>query len=307
MRWCSMRKFGLGMVVLVFCLICLPFNLAQAAAKINLAIDGVIVPAERTAENTTNFYLEARPQLRSNSVFVPVLVASEILGADVIWDNPNINIKYEDVAINLTVGSRMADVDGRKITLPAAPYVNSGYTYVPIRFVAEAFNCDVEWSAKNNLVNIKTKPWELDGQQIIGVTWLENMTGYDMIYELNSPYFAQRFYQMTLLGLGEEVDAPADFGNLMAEQFADDAYNTTHYRLDKRIILMVNEDTYAWAMKYYYLDRGNAEHKGLININDKWYTLNPGLMSDLIALFQVTDASRLEGYKEYKAVWQRCY
>ena len=96
MRWCSMRKFGLGMVVLVFCLICLPFNLAQAAAKINLAIDGVIVPAERTAENTTNFYLEARPQLRSNSVFVPVRVVSEILGADVIWDNPNINIKYED-------------------------------------------------------------------------------------------------------------------------------------------------------------------------------------------------------------------
>ena len=30
MRWCSMRKFGLGMVVLVFCLICLPCFCAGA-------------------------------------------------------------------------------------------------------------------------------------------------------------------------------------------------------------------------------------------------------------------------------------
>ena len=155
MRWCMMRKIVLCMVFIC----CLPFTSAQAEAKIDLAIDGVMVPTERTEENNTPFYLEARPQMRSNSVFVPVRVVSEILGADVSWENPNINIKYEDMTINLTVGSRTAYNGTQKITLPAAPYVRNGYTYVPIRFVAEAFNCDVEWQAKKNLVNIKIRQY----------------------------------------------------------------------------------------------------------------------------------------------------
>ena len=298
MRWCMMRKIVLCMVVIC----CLPFTSAQAAAKIDLAIDGVIVPTERTEENNTPFYLDARPQMRSNSVFVPVRVVSEILGGDVSWENPNINIKYEDLTINLTVGSRTAYRGEQKITLPAAPYVRGGYTYVPIRFVAEAFDCDVEWQAKKNLVNIKIRPWVFDDYDISGAVWLENMTGYSMTYELNSPYFAQRFYQIILAGLGDEVVVPTDFGDLMAEQFADDTYNTTHYRLDKTILFMADEYNYVFAMRYYYLDRGQAEHKSLICINNKWYTLKPNLINDLITWFQVTETARLDGYKEYKAL-----
>ncbi len=143
-----MKKF---MIIMLALLMFIAPAQAQAAAKINLAIDGLVVPSERVEGNNTSFHLEARPQMRSNSVFVPVRVVSEILGADVSWENPNINIKYEDMTINLTVGSRTAYKGEQKITLPAAPYVRSGYTYVPIRFVAEAFDCDVEWQSKKNI------------------------------------------------------------------------------------------------------------------------------------------------------------
>ena len=86
--------------------------------------------------------------MRSNTVFVPVRVVSEIMGAEVRWQEPEISIKLADTDIKLTLGSRTAVKNGQEMKLPAAPYERGGYTYVPIRFVAEAFDCDVEWQAK---------------------------------------------------------------------------------------------------------------------------------------------------------------
>lgn len=299
MRWCSMREFVLGMVVL--CLLCLPLTTAQAAAKINLAIDGVIVPAERTAENSTNFYLEARPQLRSNSVFVPIRVVSEILGADVIWDNPNISIKYEDVAINLTVGSRTADVDGRKVSLPSAPYVRGGYTYVPIRFVAEAFDCDVEWSAKKNLVNIKTKPWDLNGQQIVGVARGNNMGTREIKRQTDSPYFAKVIYQMILQNLGEEIAEP-NYSWLVPEYFEGD--NSVCYMLEWIYFMLIDDDTAAQRIELYSLCRGQSEDKYVLKLDNKWYAVPESLSNDLYYLFEESDNFGFDYYKKYNLLGQ---
>ena len=56
-----MKRFNYFLAVLLV-LLTLPGQ-AWAAAKIDLAFDGVLVPTERTEENTTPFYLEARPQI----------------------------------------------------------------------------------------------------------------------------------------------------------------------------------------------------------------------------------------------------
>ncbi len=299
MRWCSMREFVLGMVVL--CLLCLPLTTAQAAAKINLAIDGVIVPAERTAENSTNFYLEARPQLRSNSVFVPIRVVSEILGADVSWENPNINIKYEDMTINLTVGSRTAYNGTQKITLPAALYVRNGYTYVPIRFVAEAFNCDVEWQAKKNLVNIKIKPWELNGQQIVGLARSMNMGTREVTRQADSPYFAKAIYQKIKEALAEEIAEP-NYSWLVPEYFEGD--DSICYMLDWVYFMLVDEDNAALRIELYSLCRGQSEDKYVLKLDNKWYAVPESLSNDLYYLFEESDNFGFDYYKKYNLLGQ---
>ncbi len=297
MRWCMMRKIVLCMVVIC----CLPFTSAQAAAKIDLAIDGVIVPTERTEENNTPFYLDARPQMRSNSVFVPVRVVSEILGADVSWENPNINIKYEDLTINLTVGSRTAYRGEQKITLPAAPYVRGGYTYVPIRFVSEAFNCDVEWQAKKNLVNIKISPWELNGQQIVGVAQGMNMGTREVKRQANSPYFAKAIYQKIKEELGEEIVEP-NYSWLVPEHFEGD--NSLCYMLDWVYFMLVDEDNAALRIELYSLCRGQSEDKYVLKLDNKWYAVPESLSNDLYSLFEQSDNFGFEYYKQYNLLGQ---
>ena len=297
MRWCMMRKIVLCMVVIC----CLPFTSAQAAAKIDLAIYGVIVPTERTEENNTPFYLDARPQMRSNSVFVPVRVVSEILGADVSWENPNINIKYEDLTINLTVGSRTAYRGEQKITLPAAPYVRGGYTYVPIRFVAEAFDCDVEWQAKKNLVNIKIRPWELNGQQIVGVAQGMNMGTREVTRQANSPYFAKAIYQKIKEELGEEIVEP-NYSWLVPEHFEGD--NSICYMLDWVYFMLVDEDNAALRIELYSLCRGQSEDKYVLKLDNKWYAVPESLGNDLYYLFEESDNFGFDYYKKYNLLGQ---
>ena len=301
MRWCMMRKIVLCMVVIC----CLPFTSAQAAAKIDLAIDGVVVPTERVEGNNTPFYLEARPQMRSNSVFVPVRVVSEILGGDVSWENTNINIKYEDVTINLTVGSRAAYRGEQKITLPAAPYVRGGYTYVPIRFVAEAFNCDVEWQAKKNLVNIQTRPWELNGQPVVGAVFFVNANTHALIYPMNSPYMAGQMYQKILALRGEEVAAPENYGTTL-HKYVEGTEAPNFYYQSNVYYFLIDEDNAVSAPEVYHLLSDSNEIPNpdiyLLHMDGKWYDVAPDIIEQLYGWVVVNDYEQLDYYRTYNVL-----
>lgn len=56
--------------------------------------------------------------------------------------------------INITIGSRKASVNGKTKTLDVAPRAENGVTLVPIRFVAEALGCEVEYNAKTKEITI---------------------------------------------------------------------------------------------------------------------------------------------------------
>ncbi len=297
-----MKKF---MIIMLALLMFIAPVQAQAAAKIDLAIDGVVVPTERVEGNNTLFYLEARPQMRSNSVFVPVRVVSEILGADVSWENTNINIKYEDVTINLTVGSRAAYRGEQKITLPAAPYVRGGYTYVPIRFVAEAFNCDVEWQAKKNLVNIQTRPWELNGQPVVGAVFFVNANTHALIYPMNSPYMAGQMYQKILALRGEEVAAPENYGTTL-HKYVEGTEAPNFYYQSNVYYFLIDEDNAVSAPEVYHLLSDSNEIPNpdiyLLHMDGKWYDVAPDIIEQLYGWVVVNDYEQLDYYRTYNVL-----
>ena len=297
-----MKKF---MIIMLALLMFIAPVQAQAAAKIDLAIDGVVVPTERVEGNNTPFYLEARPQMRSNSVFVPVRVVSEILGADVSWENTNINIKYEDVTINLTVGSRAAYRGEQKITLPAAPYVRGGYTYVPIRFVAEAFNCDVEWQAKKNLVNIQTRPRELNGQPVVGAVFFVNDNTHALIYPMNSPYMAGQMYQKILALRGEEVAAPENYGTTL-HKYVEGTEAPNFYYQSNVYYFLIDEDNAVSAPEVYHLLSDSNEIPNpdiyLLHMDGKWYDVAPDIIEQLYGWVVVNDYEQLDYYRTYNVL-----
>ncbi len=85
----------------------------------------------------------------SNGVtFVPVRVISESFGKEVKWDADSQKVTVEN--IELTIGSKTALVGGTKVELQAAPFVQGGTTYVPLRFIAENLDKEVGYVQKNN-------------------------------------------------------------------------------------------------------------------------------------------------------------
>jgi hypothetical protein len=60
-----------------------------------------------------------------------------------------------DMEIILEIGSKTAYVNDKQVELDVAPFIESGRTFVPVRFLAEALGCEVEWDKLTESVIIR--------------------------------------------------------------------------------------------------------------------------------------------------------
>ena len=119
--------------------------------EIKIAIDGDYID------------FDVAPQIINNRTMVPLRAIFESLGADVEWDNDTqtvIAVK-DDITVTTTIGSTIMYVNNTKKIIDTAPIIISGRTLIPVRFIAEAFDCEVEWDGDNNIVDI-TSSYETD-------------------------------------------------------------------------------------------------------------------------------------------------
>ncbi|MCK5848695.1 MAG: copper amine oxidase N-terminal domain-containing protein [Caldisericia bacterium] len=54
-------------------------------------------------------------------------------------------IEKPKIIIKLSIGLKTATINGEEVILDEAPYINNGTTMVPLRFIGEAFNAEIEW------------------------------------------------------------------------------------------------------------------------------------------------------------------
>lgn len=59
--------------------------------------------------------------------------------------------------IKLTIGSKTADVDGKPVDMPAAPYIRLDRLLVPVRAVADALGCAVTWDAASGTATLTSE------------------------------------------------------------------------------------------------------------------------------------------------------
>jgi len=85
--------------------------------------------------------------IENDRTLVPLRFISETLGAQVDWDNATRKVTITDGGnkIELVIGNNKPTLNGKVVQIDVAPKIFSDYTYVPLRFVAEALNCTVEW------------------------------------------------------------------------------------------------------------------------------------------------------------------
>lgn len=104
--------------------------------------------------------MDTVPVNKEGNIFVPIRVISESLGKAVSWKvntDKSINIIITDATtkVELNTGSNIMYKNGTKVILNFAPYIDSNSrTLVPIRAIAEAFKCKIDWIQAESKVMI---------------------------------------------------------------------------------------------------------------------------------------------------------
>ena len=121
--------------------------LAGNCLAIDLVIDG------------EKLELDVPPQLVEQRTLVPLRAIFEKLGATVEWDQATQTAtatKGTDV-VQITIDSTTAYVNGQAQTLDVPAMAIDGRTLVPVRFVSESLQADVQWIQESQTVQITTQ------------------------------------------------------------------------------------------------------------------------------------------------------
>ena len=114
-------------------------------------VEFVIGKSEYTADGET-LRFEAAPYIQSNRAYLPVRFVAEALGASVEWDAGTgiATLRSEEAVLTLSAGSRTLTIDGEPVQMDAAPEIVSNRMMCPVRHIAEALNCKVDWIGNEN-------------------------------------------------------------------------------------------------------------------------------------------------------------
>lgn len=95
----------------------------------------------------------------NGSTFIPLRGVLENMGAVLKWDGKTQTVTITKGATNikLVIGSKTVHVNGKAQALSVAPFLEKGYTFVPLRFISETFGAKVSWNAKEYIASIDTK------------------------------------------------------------------------------------------------------------------------------------------------------
>lgn len=109
--------------------------------------------------NGRRILFDADPMLVNGRTMVPVRAIFEALGATVTWDNNTrtaVGI-LGDTTIKITIDQAYLLKNGEQVSLDSPALLSSGRTYVPVRAIAESYNCNVDWINDTKTVTIISK------------------------------------------------------------------------------------------------------------------------------------------------------
>jgi hypothetical protein len=151
-------------------------RIARVSASVLLLV-GLLAQPALAAESQIEVVLQGapvqfdtEPLIENNRTLVPLRALSERLGFTVGWDaaTQQITLTKAERTVILWVGQTEASVDGRSLTLEAAPKIVGDRTFVPLRFIAEQLGAKVYWDGGRR--QVRTTP--ADASDPEALSWL---------------------------------------------------------------------------------------------------------------------------------------
>jgi sugar lactone lactonase YvrE len=101
------------------------------------------------------FGIYGRPAYISHGrALVPVRYLADALGAQTTWDAAanKVTISRGSDSVVLFIGSSVIATNGTSSLMDVTARIQDGRTYVPARYIAEAFGCSVAWNADDQTI-----------------------------------------------------------------------------------------------------------------------------------------------------------
>lgn len=101
-----------------------------------------------------------QPIIIENRTLVPLRSVLEKMGASVFWDSAERKVsitKDSDTVIFEINSNFITKNSSEKIEIDVPAKIINNFTMIPIRAIAQAFNCTVEWEASTKTINIYTQ------------------------------------------------------------------------------------------------------------------------------------------------------
>lgn len=98
--------------------------------------------------------------ITNGRTFLPIRAVIEAMGGEVEWRNSDkrVSIYLNNKTIHLWIGNKTAKVNGSNKETDVAPYISdSGRTMLPLRFIAENLDSEVDWDGPTKKVTITLK------------------------------------------------------------------------------------------------------------------------------------------------------
>lgn len=125
---------------------CFAMPQAAFADDISIYIDGELLVTE------------VAPTIIDGRTLLPLRSCGDALGAYVEYheEDHSIDMIKDDIHITLQIGLDTATINDEETTLDVPPMIISDSTLVPLRFISQAFDCDVVWDATTLTIDITT-------------------------------------------------------------------------------------------------------------------------------------------------------
>ncbi|MCU7667546.1 stalk domain-containing protein [Bacillus thuringiensis] len=144
------QKFlKMSLIATMFCTV--PFDIAFAANTIKVKIDGKQVT-----------FPDENPYIDKNSrTMVPIRFVSQNMGYQVGWNGKisEVTVNNKNKTVKLKLNSNIININGKTQKMDTQMVMKNGRTFVPLRFIAQAFDAGVTYDSKTKEVGVK-KPVE---------------------------------------------------------------------------------------------------------------------------------------------------
>jgi hypothetical protein len=275
-----MKKTVIAIMIAV--LLSMSASTVYAADK-PIIIDGVTVASD------------VKPELKNQRMMVPVRVISENLGASVEWLNPEVVVTKGDLKVTLSINSSTAQMNADKVQLDVRPYKKNNRVFVPLRFIAQAFGCNVNYA--NNIVTVDTPPLLIDGVQVGVLQHEYHMTMGGVVSHYTSPMQNQSIYHIFAENKGDKVEAPKDYSWRYTMDILGSYYKGAQFDfLDQKGKSLLRYDVYSIVNAF--PAELLAEYPPMLLhdvTEDQWYLFNDAAWK---SIYEIMDTAKQNGYEK---------